>query len=107
MVILPHPFKSIVYSEAIRTRRLNESTDEYLHSLQQLKTKCLKSNFNLALVNKILKIVTTCQNRFSPDSATSSQQVESKKLVWAAPFTKFISFDKTEKKTHFLCFINL
>ena len=39
-------------------RRLNESTDEYLHSLQQLKTECLKSNFNLALVNKILKIAT-------------------------------------------------
>ena len=39
-------------------RRLNESTNKYLHSLQQLKTKCLKSNFNLALVNKILKIAT-------------------------------------------------
>ena len=73
-------------------------TDEYLHSLQQLKTKCLKSNFNLSLVNKILKIATTWQNCFSPDSTTSSQQVESKKLVWAIPFTKFISFDKTGKK---------
>ena len=61
-------------------RQLNESTDEYLHSLQQLKTKCLKSNFNLALVNKILKIATTWQNRFSPDSTTSSQQVELKHL---------------------------
>ena len=78
-------------------RRLNESTDEYLHSLQQLKTKCLKSNFNLALINKILKIANASQNRFSPDSTTSSQQVESKKLVWATPFTKFNSFDNTEK----------
>ena len=95
----PHVFKSIVYSEAIRMRRLNESTDKYLHGLQQLKTKCLKSNFNLALVNKILKIATTWQSRFSPDSTTSSQQVESKKLVWATPFTKFLSFDKTEKNS--------
>ena len=93
-----HVFKSIVYSEAIRMRRLNKSTDEYLHSLQQLKTKCLKSNFNLALVNKILKIATTWQNRFSPDTTSSSQQVEPKTLVWATPFTKFISFNKTEKK---------
>ena len=77
----PHVFKSIVYSEAIRMRRLNESTDEYLHSLYQLKIKCLKSNFNLALVNKILKIATTWQNRFGPDSTTRSQQVEPKKLV--------------------------
>ena len=77
----PHVFKSIDYSEAIRMRRLNESTDEYLHSLQQLKTKCLKSNFNLALVNKMLKIAITWHNRYSPDSSTSSQQVESKKLV--------------------------
>ena len=38
------------------------------------------------------------KNCFSPDSTTSSQEVECKKLVWAAPFTKFISFDKTEKK---------
>ena len=79
-------------------RRLNESTDECLHILEQLKAKCLKSNFNLALVNKILKIATTWQSRFSPDSTSSSQQVESKRLVWATPFTKFISFDKTEKK---------
>ena len=51
----PHVFKSIVCSEAVRMRQLNESTDEYLNSLQQLKTKCLKSNFNLSLVNKISK----------------------------------------------------
>ena len=79
-------------------RRLNKSTDEYLHSLQQLKTKCLKSNFNLALVKKILKIATIWQNHFSPSSTTSSQQVESKKLVRATLFTKFIYSDKTEKK---------
>ena len=79
-------------------RRLNESINEYLHSLQQPETKCLKSDFNLALVNKILKIATTWQNRFSLDNTTCSQQVESKKLVWVTPFTKFISFDKTEKK---------
>ena len=41
---------------------------------------------------------TTWQSRFGPDSTTSSQQVKSKKLVWATPFTKFLSFDKTEKK---------
>ena len=80
-------------------RRLDESTDEYLNSLQQLKTKCLKSNFNCSLVNKILKIATTWQSRFSPDSTTSSQQVKSKKLVWATPFTKFLSFNKTEKSS--------
>ena len=79
-------------------RQLNESTDEYLWSLQQLKTKCLKTNFNLALVNKILKIATTWQNCFCPDSTISSQQVKSKKLVFATSFTKFISFDQTEKK---------
>ena len=81
-----HVFKSIVYSEAIRMRRSNKSTDEYLHSLQQLKTKCLESNFNLALVNKIFKIATTWQNRFSPDSTISSQQVELKKTCLGYPF---------------------
>ena len=84
----PHVFKSIVYSEAVRMRRLNESTDEYLNSLQQLKTKCLKSNFNLSLVNKILKIATTWQSRFSLDSTTgtSSQQVKSKKTCLGYSF---------------------
>ena len=99
-------FKSIVYSEAIRMRQLNESTDEYLRSLQQLKTKCLKSNFNLALVSKILKIATTWQNRFSPDNTTSSQQVKSKNL-FGLPLSHN-SFPLTnQKKAHSLCFSNL
>ena len=74
-------------------------TDEYLHSLQQLKTKCLKSNFNLSLVNKILKIATTWQNCFSPDSTTSSQQVVSKKLVWAIPFKNSFLLTKQKKNS--------
>ena len=85
-------------------KRSNESTGEYLRSLQQLKTKCLKSNFNLAWANKILKIAITWKNLFSPDSTTSSQQVESKKLAWATPFTKFISLDKTEKNSFSLLY---
>ena len=57
------------------------------------------SNFNLALVNKILEIATTWQNRFSPDSTTSSQQVESKNL-FGLPLSQ-ISFllTKTEKNS--------
>ena len=83
-------------------RRLNECTEKYLHSLQQLKAKYLKSNFNLALVNKILKVAITWQNCFSPDCTTSSQQVEPKKLVRDTPFTKFFFFDKTKKNSFLL-----
>ena len=102
----PHVFKSIVYSEAVRMRRLNESTDEYLNSLQQLKTKCLRSNFNLSLVNKILKIAPTWQSRFSPDSTTCSQQVKSKNLFGLLLSLNSFRLTK-QKKAHSLCFSNI
>ena len=88
-------------------KRLNESTDEYVQILQQLKTKCLKSNFNLALVNKILKIATGWQNCFRPDSTTSSQQVESKKLDGLPLSQNLFLLTKQKKKTHSLYLSNL
>ena len=36
-----HQFKSIVFSEAVRLRRLNENHDEYLASLERLRKKKL------------------------------------------------------------------
>ena len=45
-----HPqttFKSILFGEAIRLRRLNQRKDDYLSSLNRLKEKALRSKFPL------------------------------------------------------------
>ena len=46
-----HIFKSIVFSEAVRLRRLNETQSDYLASLERLKQKCIHSQFNISLQN--------------------------------------------------------
>ena len=40
------------------------------------KLSCLKPNFNLGLVDKILKLATSWQNRFIPGGIACRQQVE-------------------------------
>ena len=42
-------YKSIVFGEAVRFRRLNENKSNYLKSLANLKDKCFRSNFNQKL----------------------------------------------------------
>ena len=42
-----HIFKSIVFSEAVRLRRLNKTQFDYLASLERLKQKCIHSQFNI------------------------------------------------------------
>ena len=51
----PHIFKSIVFSEAIRIRRLNETQTSYIESLKKLQIKCLLSNFNKNMVESFDK----------------------------------------------------
>ena len=41
-----HIFKGIIFSEAVRLRRLNERQEDYLNSINELKDKCLSSGFN-------------------------------------------------------------
>ena len=50
----PHTtFKSILFGEAIRLRRLNQTKDYYLNSLKRLKEKAIPSKFPLNMTNDL------------------------------------------------------
>ena len=55
----PHTFQSITYCEATRMRRLNETQEGYLCSLERLHKKYLLSGFNNKMVVRILSIAKT------------------------------------------------
>ena len=52
-------FKSIVFVESIRLRRLNETNELYLKDLERLKKKCIDSYFNKKGVEKIINLAKT------------------------------------------------
>ena len=51
----PHNFKSIVFGEAVRLRRINENDADYQKSLTRLQKKCDKSNFSMKMVLKVIQ----------------------------------------------------
>ena len=66
-----HPlciFKSIVFGESVRLRRLNETNELYLKDLERLKKKCIDSYFNKKVVEKIINLAKTWTDRFGPKS---------------------------------------
>ena len=65
----PHILKSIVFSEAICMRRLNETQTSYIESPKRLQIKCLLSNFNKTMVDNMINIAKTwlnCLNLIMP-----------------------------------------
>ena len=84
-----HPtsvYKSIVFGEAVRLRRLNERKSDYLKSLVNLKDKCLRSNFNQKMTKNMLEIAKHWEDRFEP----KPQHHKKNKIVWATQFTKLL-----------------
>ena len=94
-----HPrsvFKSIIFSESCRLRRLNERDDYYLKALQCLEEKCHKSGFNKTLVRAMINITTLWKDRFAPPAPKENQISEKK--IWATFFPKLLSITKKEKQ---------
>jgi len=55
-----HPkstFKSILFREGLRLRRLNQRKEDYLSSLNRLKEKAICSNFPLDMTNDMIAVV--------------------------------------------------
>ena len=91
-----HPssvFKSIIFSESIRLRRLNEKQENYSAAIERLRTKCLKSNFNRKLVRNMINITQSWTNRFSP----SETKHRERKTVWASSFPDLLKLSAKEK----------
>ena len=92
-----HIFKSIMFSESIRLRRLNESKPEYLKSLECLRKKCIQSNFKTKIVEKIIFLASTWTGRFKPNK-TSETKTENfkRRIVWETSFPNFLKLEARE-----------
>ena len=91
-----HPrstFKSIIYSEAIRLRRLNERHDIYLQSIESLKTKCLTSSFDKKIVRKMTQLAKTWTARFRPPSPKKDKRT----CIWATSFPSLLKLSGKER----------
>jgi len=64
-----HPqttFKSILFGEAIRSRRLNQRKDDYLSSLNRLKEKAKRSKFPLNMTNDMIALASNWEDELRP-----------------------------------------
>ena len=90
----PSVFKFIVFGEAVRLRRLNESYTYYVERLTRLRTKCFKSNFNMGMVDDKLTKAKNWTDRFGPKS---SKEHKDNILVWPLAFKNILKYTNKEK----------
>jgi len=93
----PHIFKSIVFGEAVRLRRLNELDHHYHNSLHTLRNKCALSSFHMSMLDDILSMAATWTERFDPKNNFNQPKKFQNALVWATPFTHCLSLTEKEK----------
>ena len=77
-----HPqatFKSILFGEAIRLRRLNQRKDDHLNSLNRLKEKAIRSKFPLNMTNDMIALSSNWEDRLRP------QICDNKDWQWQGP----------------------
>ena len=93
-----HPrsiFKSIIFSESIRLRRLNELDENYRTAIDELEEKCYKSGFQKDLVKDMIKLTRDWKDRFSPPSKPNIRKEE--RYVWATHFPRLLKLSKKER----------
>jgi len=64
-----HPqttFKSNLFGEPIRLRRLNQRKDDYLSSLNRLKEKAISAKFPLNMTNDMIALASNWEDRLRP-----------------------------------------
>ena len=87
-------FKAIITGEEKIVRLLNERNEDYHESLNKLKTKCIKSNFNRKLTeNQFLKFQKNKEIANKP-----SEEKTNKNIYWSSQFKKLLEFTKEEAK---------
>ena len=89
-------FKSIVFGEFIRLRRLNETNELYLKDLERLKNKCIDSYFNKKVVEKIINLAKTWTDRFGPKPLNENKTTDPM-LIWASVFSNLLHLSVKEK----------
>ena len=95
-----HPrsiYKSIVFGESVRLRRLCERDDDYLEAIKALKQKCLKSCFSKALVDDMIKITVEWKDRFGPPMK-KAREVNENVSIWTTNFPKLLKLTNKERE---------
>ena len=94
-----HPlciFKSIVFGEFVRLRRLNEINELYLKDIERLKKKCIDSYFNKKVVEKIINLAKIWTDRFGPKPLNKNMTTDPM-LIWASAFSNLLQLTAKEK----------
>ena len=85
-----HPlciFKSIVFGESIRLRRLNETNELYRKDLKRLKKKCtIVPYFNQKVMKKIINLAKRWTDRLGPKRLNENKTTDPM-LSWASVFS--------------------
>ena len=91
-----HPqttFKSILFGEAIRLRRLNQRKDDYLSSLNRLKEKAIRSKFPLNMTNDMIALASNWEDRLRPLKCDKKEDPH----VWATIFPHLLTLTQKQK----------
>jgi len=92
-----HPqttFKSILFGEAIRLRRLKQRKYDYLSSLNLLKEKAIPSKFPLNMTNDMIALASNWEDRLRPPKCDKKEDPQ----VWATSFPHLLTLTQKEKK---------
>ena len=95
-----HPrsiYKSIVFGESIRLRRLCERDCDYLEGLNLLKERCIKSHICKSLVVEVLEITKKLKDRFRPPTKKITRTNENL-TVWTTNFPNLLKLTDKEKQ---------
>ena len=92
-----HIFTAIIKGEAKRRERLNERKNDFLQSIDQLETKCMRSNFNKILTSNAIKGI---KKNYLDKSNIGNENMDKNKdvITWATQFKDLIKFSKQEKE---------
>ena len=103
-----HIFTGIIFGEAKRLRRLNETDITYKESIERLRNKCIRSHFKKTIVDNSISIVKNWNTKYLPQSINEEERIENTKIeekgmknrtIWATKFYNNIRLNKKEKKT--------
>ena len=92
-----HVFRGIILSEARRLRRLNEFDQDYQHSIEQLKKKCIKSKFPNNLVERNINTVLSWKRNLEKTQNKKNNQ-NIKRIPWVTEFHNILKINNLEKK---------
>jgi len=92
-----HPlttFKSILFGEAIRLKRLNQRKDDYFSNLNWLKEKATRWKFTLNMTNDMIALASSWEDRLRPPKCDKKEDPQD----WDTSFPNLLTLTQNEKK---------